>query len=72
MAKPQEQPPETGAPQRVTPEPTPKDQSPQAPEARILTRKKPYRMERLLREMQAMEDMMDEMRMKMDRFKRRY
>lgn len=66
-------PPRNGSPGHVAPaDPPGNDQAIEPPKGRILTRKKPYRMERLLREMQAMEDMMDEMRMKMDRFKKGY
>ena len=46
-------------------------QAPAPPKGRILTRKKPYRVSKLLREMQAMEDMMDEMRGKINRYKRK-
>ena len=54
----------------LKPEPESKSISPKSSQGRILTRKKPYKVSRLLREMQAMEDMMDEMRIKMDQFKR--
>ena len=40
-----------------------------SPGGKILTRKKPYKMSKLLRDMQAMEDMMDEMRGKIKRHK---
>ena len=61
-------------PQQQRPEQTPQISKPQpkAPtpkNGRILTRKKPYRMKKLLRDMQAMEDMMDEMRGKINRYK---
>jgi hypothetical protein len=37
---------------------------------KILTRKKPYKMSKLLREMQAMEDMMEDMKGKIQRYKK--
>jgi serine protease Do len=40
-----------------------------SPGGKILTRKKPYKMSKLLRDIQAMEDMMDEMRGKIKRHK---
>jgi serine protease Do len=64
------------------PGPAPEGQSPDAsPPAgikpkeapgggKILTRKKPYKMSKLLREMQAMEDMMEDMKGKIQRYKK--
>lgn len=58
-------------PQTVTPSPQPQPQAPAPQKGRILTRKKPYRVSKLLRDMQEMEDMMDDMRGKINRYKQK-
>lgn len=58
-------------PEKLEPKQEPPPQAPAPKKGRILTRKKPYRMSKLLREMQAMEDMMDDMRGKIKRYKQK-
>jgi serine protease Do len=60
------------APQALTPDNTPPagEKPDEAPgSGKILTRKKPYKMSKLLQEMQAMEDMMEDMKGKIQRYK---
>ena len=73
---PSKPPEEQGSPQ-VQPQPPKTITPPQAPSTqqkpkggKILTKKKPYKVRNLLKEMQAMEDMMEDMRIKIDKYKK--
>jgi serine protease Do len=72
--QPKKEPPTPPKPKPATPpkqEPKKVPKQPSAPKDNILTEKKPYNMDDLIRGMQEMEDMMDDMRDFMDDFKKR-
>ena len=71
QVKPEDLKQQTKPPHSISPSPQTQPQEPAPQKGRILTRKKPYRVSKLLREMQEMEDMMDEMRGKMNRYKQK-
>ena len=70
-AKPKEKPvkPQPKAVQPVKPPEKLKDKPDKLGTGKILTRKKPYKMTQLLRDMQEMEDLMDDMKGKVRKFK---